>query len=92
MITIQRFDQVQIITTKNVKYLSSTKEDVKPHGVWSVTGAIGDDLLISQDTTIVRIPATDVKVITQVDTKYVIQKLGSILNRVEREKREESPH
>ena len=56
----KQFDLVQLITTKNIKYLSSEANIVSnPRGIWSVVGFIGQDALLSSGTTLIRIPVKD---------------------------------
>lgn len=59
---IQQFDVVRIITTRNVSYLSAdpSDSDVSPHGLWTVTSVIGEQLLITKGKVSVLIPFTDV--------------------------------
>ena len=78
-IRYSRFDQVKIITTRNVKYLSSPPDQqVTPDGIWQVAAAVGNDLLLAKNSCIVRIPATDVLKIAEYDIQSLINKLGSI--------------
>ena len=61
---LKQFDLIQIITSKNVKYLSAVKDKVpSPHGNWSIVGFVGGDVIISRDKAIVRLPVSDVKLV-----------------------------
>lgn len=84
---IGRFDQVRIITTKNVSYLSAPPgTNVSPKGLWSVVSIVGDnELLLAQKSAMVRIPATDVLLVAG----YDINKLTEGLGRLSRGKDEE---
>lgn len=77
---IGRFDQVRIITTKNVSYLSAPPgTSVTPQGLWSVVSIISDvELLIAQKSALVRIPATDVLLVAGYDVKKVTKNLGRL--------------
>ena len=76
---IGRFDQVKILTTKNVKYLSSPSgSKTSPDGIWSVVAAVDNDLLLAQKSTIVRIPSSDVLRILAYDLEAVIKNLGRL--------------
>jgi hypothetical protein len=58
---IGRFDQVRIITTKRVNYLSAPEgELLNPKGIWMVAGAVGDELLLTKGNIVIKIPPTDV--------------------------------
>lgn len=77
--TVGRFDQVQIITTKNVTYVSAPPSSaVIPTGIWSVAGIVGHDLLIVQNEVTVRIPTRDVKVIE----RYSVQKIKDVFRNI----------
>lgn len=61
---MNQMDLVKIKTTKNVKFLSSNPGHMpNPDGVWSVVGFIGSDALITKDTTVVRIPVSDLRLV-----------------------------
>jgi len=78
-IRIGRFDQVKILTTKNVKYLSAPSgSKTSPDGIWSVVAAVDNDLLLAQKSTIVRIPSSDVLRILAYDLEAVIKNLGRL--------------
>ena len=77
---IGRFDQVRIITTKNVSYLSAPPgTNVSPQGLWSVISIIaGNELLLAQKSALIRIPATDVLLVAGYDVKKVTKNLGRL--------------
>ncbi len=77
---IERFDQVRLLTIKNVSYLSAPpKTQVSPQGVWSVAAIVNDsELMLAKDNAIIRIPAADVLVISD----YDLDGLNSILGRL----------
>lgn len=80
-IKYSRFDQVKILTTKNVKYLSSPPDTVvTPDGLWQVTAVVGEDLLLAKNSCIIRIPTTDVLKVAEYDINHLISKLGRILD------------
>ena len=79
---IGQFDQVQIVTTKNVCYLSAPPDVVPdPSGVWSVAAIINDSevLLIKKNATI-RIPMMDVLKIAEFELNNVFNRLGRLSN------------
>lgn len=61
-VRFKQFDRVQLRTTRNITYLSSLPgTNPSPQGVWSVVGVVGtNELLLAKNTTIVRVPVTDV--------------------------------
>ena len=77
---IGRFDQVRIITTKSVSYLSAPPgTNVSPQGLWSVVSIVSDnDLLLAQNSALIRIPATDVLLVAGYDVKKVTKNLGRL--------------
>lgn len=83
---IGRFDQVRLLTTRNVHYLSAPgTSEAKPGGIWSVAAIVdGDQLLVVKNNVTIRIPATDVLKIAD----YGIEKITSQLGRLSRGKSE----
>jgi len=77
---IERFDQVRLLTVRNVSYLSASPgSKVLPQGVWSVTAIVGDnDLLLAKDNAIIRIPAVDVLVVSDYDLRSLTDILGRL--------------
>lgn len=77
---IGRFDQVRIITTKNVTYLSAppgTAAD--PRGIWSVVSIVNDnELLLAKNSILIRIPATDVLLVVSYSLENINKKLGRL--------------
>lgn len=60
---IGRFDQVKLVTTKNVNYLSATPGvEINPRGIWSVAAVFEKthELLCVRKGIVIRIPARDV--------------------------------
>ena len=62
---IKTFDKVQILTTRNITWMSSPdKTPPSPHGIWHVVCIIdGKDILISKGIYMCRAPLTDIRVI-----------------------------
>jgi hypothetical protein len=85
---IGRFDQVRLLTTKNVSYLSAPPgTQPSPQGLWSVTSVVNDkELLLAQKSVLIRIPATDVLLVAGYDINKVTKNLGR-LSRGEREEK-----
>jgi len=79
---IRQLDRVQILTTKNVKYLSDLPgHTTDPHGFWSVIGFISKEALIAKGTAIVRIPIVDIRKVGEYDKETVINSLKNFLER-----------
>ena len=79
-ITLKRFDQVRILTTKNVSYLSATPgSTVSPKGLWQVSGSVDGDLLLVKNNIVIRIPPTDVLKVIEYDLKILTGKFGKFL-------------
>lgn len=80
---IGRFDQVQLLTTKNVSYLSAPSgTEVKPQGVWSVAAVFEDtgELLCVRKGTTIKIPARDVLKRAGYDVSEITKKFGNLSN------------
>lgn len=76
---VGRFDQVRILTTKNVTYLSAPPgTDVSPKGIWSVTAIIGEELLLAKQSALIRIPAADVLIVAGYSIDKVTKNLGKL--------------
>lgn len=77
---IGRFDQVRIITTKNVTYLSAppgTKVD--PKGIWSVVSIINsNELLLAKNNALTRIPAVDVLLVMSYNLENISESFGRL--------------
>lgn len=84
---IGRFDQVKLLTTQNVSYLSAPPgTSVSPQGLWSVVSIVNDnELLLAQKSALIRIPAADVLLVAG----YNLDELTKNLGRLSRGKREE---
>lgn len=84
-VTFYRFDQVQLRTTANVKYLSALPGAViSPHGLWSVAAIlpVGEsyDLLLVKQSATIRIPVIDVLKVSDYTTGNVTAPLGKLTN------------
>ena len=79
---ISRFDQVRIITTKNVAYLSAPPGTIAdPKGIWSVVAIVnGNELLLAKNNVLIRIPATDVLLFVSYTLENIVKNLGRLSN------------
>lgn len=85
-----RFDQVTIITTSNVKYLSAPAGTdgvgtaggtmISPKGLWQVSAAINNDLLLVKNNIVIRIPASDVLKFVEYDLNAITSNFGKLRN------------
>jgi hypothetical protein len=77
---IGRFDQVRVITTKNIYFMSAPSgTPVAPDGIWSVVSVIGpSDLLCVKDNIVIRVPIQDVLKIGDYDVSKIYEKLGKL--------------
>lgn len=77
---LKQFDVVQIITTKKIRFVSGPPgHATNPHGNWSVVGFMGPDVIIAKDSTIAKVPVSDVRKIANYDMagiKSQIEKAG----------------
>jgi hypothetical protein len=87
---INRFDQVMILTTKNIDYLSAPPDvEMSPHGVWSVVAAVGDKLMLAKNTMLVKIPPSDVKLIAKHDSGKLTNLIEGLLQNGERKRKKD---
>jgi len=78
-INYNRFDQVKIITTRNVVYLHAPPgEEVLPDGLWQVSAMISNDLLLVKNNITIRIPATDVLKVFDYDIDTITAHFGRL--------------
>jgi hypothetical protein len=77
---IGQFDQVRIVTTKNVRYLSAPPDvHIDPKGVWTVAAAIGSsELLLTKSNVTIRIPAADVLKVAEFGLDSIFNRLGRL--------------
>lgn len=77
---IKRFDQIRLLTTRNVKWMSAPKGAiVSPKGVWSVAAIINNsDILCVQNTAAIRIPMTDVLKVADYDISSITKDFGKL--------------
>lgn len=63
---INMFDKIRIMTTKHINWVSSPANTVPtPHGVWTVVGILGLDLLVSKQICMCRVPISDIQLLEQ---------------------------
>lgn len=76
---IQQLDQVEILTVKRVKWLSTKPGySPSPHGRWSVVGLIDGEALLAKDDTLIRIPLSDIRKVQTNDRQQVIDCLREV--------------
>jgi hypothetical protein len=76
---IQQLDQVELLTVKRVRWLSTKPGySPSPHGRWSVVGLIDGEALVAKDDTLIRIPLSDVRKVRTHDRQQVIDCLKEI--------------
>jgi hypothetical protein len=77
---VGRFDQIRILTTKNITYVSAPPgTEITPDGIWSVAAIIGqNDLLCAKNNILVKVPISDVLKIGQYDLQKIFDKLGKL--------------
>lgn len=83
---IGRFDKVQLLTIKNVKYISSPVDNPTAEGVWTVVGIVDDELMLNKGPILIRIPSNDVLKVVDYEEimQQVYSRLGSLAEDVER--------
>lgn len=72
----KKFDFVQILTVKRIKFVSGPKNHpADPHGNWSVVGFVRGDLMLAKDSTIVLAPPDAVRKVARYDQKSLLKSL-----------------
>ena len=78
---LQQFDQVELITIRNVSYLSAKPgHSPSPHGIWSVVGLVGGEALVAKGDVLIKIPLNDIRKVSVCDRDSVIKKLHEVCN------------
>lgn len=77
---IGRFDQIKILTTRNVSYISAPPgTEITPNGVWSVATVISqEELLCVRKNITIRIPIKDVLKIADYNLSDIMKNLGKL--------------
>jgi hypothetical protein len=73
----RRFDIVQLVTTRNITFLSGPPgRPAKPQGNWSIVANLPNGrLLLAKDETIAAVPLTDVRKVGGYDLDKAIKSL-----------------
>jgi len=88
---IRQLDRVQILTTRNVKYMSNLPGQIAdPHGFWSVVGFISKEALIAKGTALIRIPIKDVRKVGEYSKETVISSLKNFIARQRSDQKNET--
>jgi len=75
---LKQFDVIQIMTTKRVRFVSGPPgQATSPHGSWSVVGFMGADVLAAKDSTVIRVPVSDVRKIANYDMAGIKSQIES---------------
>lgn len=78
-IKISRFDQVRLLSTKNIKYLSAPPgTQISPQGIWSVAAVVGEELLLVKNNVVIKTPISDVLRIASYDISRILGRLGRL--------------
>ena len=72
----RQFDIIQLITTKNIRYLSGPQgKPANPNGNWSVIGLVEADIVAAKDSTVIRVPISDIRHVGSYDIDGFLDKL-----------------
>lgn len=85
---IGRFDQVRLLTTKNIRYLSAPpKSKLDPSGIWSVSSVVGrDELLCVHKSMVIKVPASDVLKIADYGLEHITRRFGRLSHTLDAER------
>lgn len=87
---IRSSDIIQLITTKNIKYLSSPAgKATTPQGNWIVTGFIKNEVVATKEGTIIKVPISDIRKVASYSIDELLNNLkkpldGDFINLVDR--------
>jgi hypothetical protein len=74
----KQLDIVQIITTKQIKFLSGPEgHAANPHGNWSIVGFVGSEAVLSKENTLVKIPLSDIRRVASYSVDKFMEQLSS---------------
>lgn len=77
---IRSSDIIQLITTKNIKYLSSPAgKATSPQGNWIVTGFLNNEVIATKEGTIIKVPISDIKKIASYSINELLNNLKKSL-------------
>jgi hypothetical protein len=69
-------DIIQLVTTKNVYYISAPPgKVVSPQGNWIVTGFVERDVIAAKEGTIIRVPVRDVRRVARYSMEELFRQL-----------------
>lgn len=76
---IRTSDIIQLITTKNVKYLSSPAgKATTPQGNWIVTGFVNNEVIATKEGTIIKAPISDIKKVASYSINELLNNLKKV--------------
>ena len=76
---LQQFDQVELITVRNVSYLSAKPgHSPSPHGLWSVIGLVDGQALIAKAGALIRIPLNDIRKVSVCNRDEIIDRIKGV--------------
>lgn len=60
-IVLKQFDQVKLLTTSRITYLSAPPNTpCSPQGLWTIAAVVSGDLLLTKDNIVIRVNPLDV--------------------------------
>ena len=75
--TLNQFDVVRLIHTKNIKYLSGPPgRPTSPKGDWTIIGFVDKECILAKQSTVVRVPYSDVKLLASYQPSVLGKKLS----------------
>jgi hypothetical protein len=75
--TLNQFDVVRLVHTKNIKYLSGPPgRPTAPKGDWAIVGFIDRDCILAKQSTIIRVPPSDIRLIASYQPSVLEHKLA----------------
>lgn len=73
---LNQFDVVKLVHTKNVKYLSGPPgRPTAPKGDWTIVGFVDKECILAKQSTIIRVPPSDIILIATYNTTVLNQKV-----------------
>jgi len=79
--TLNQFDVVRLVHTKNIKYLSGPSgRPTAPKGDWTIVGFVDNDCILAKQSTIVRVPPSDIILIASYSMQTFDKKLSEVGN------------
>jgi len=79
-----QFDVVRLLTVRNIRFVSGPAGRItSPQGEWSVVGFVDGEALLAKQTTIIRVPVTDITIVARYDLSQLSEQFKNVSNKID---------